>query len=341
MKRVFLLVVVSLVLCALYCNVFSEEIDHPIIKPVPGSTVTHKPEYKKFDSYTFRYNENGKRVEKKVKGKYWRFHYEYLQGDGKRDTSISPLETIETFKQAVLENQGTILKETKAELIFTIPLSNKENIWTRVYCNGWSGYYELCIVEEAELNKKITFGAGEIEKQSEQISHSPAETVSHAFPSLVREAEKAYLTGNKLAAIEKTKEAVLTIWNEVPLTVKNIRLVENTKTYVTRKNNRFNPGEEIHVNAEIFGYTLKRVGEAYSINISTDVYFMQGGEILAGQQNFGTFEIVSPMANTEFRLDLTYWLTEAPAGLYDIQTVVHDQNSGLSTKFVTQIEMKQ
>jgi hypothetical protein len=126
----------------------------------------------------------------------------------------------------------------------------------------------------------------------------------------------------------------------VPLTIKNVRIVEDTETYVTRKNNIFGSGEKMHFNAQMFGYKQKRVGGAFSINITTDVYFLRDGEILAGQQNFGKFDIISPTRNTEFRLDLTYWLTDAPAGTYDVQTVVHDQNSGQHTKFTSQIEMK-
>ena len=168
----------------------------------------------------------------------------------------------------------------------------------------------------------------------------PPDGESSAFPLMLREAEKSYLDGKKLEAVEQLKQAVLDIWNEVPLTIKNARLVEDTKTYVTRKSNAFNSGEKIHINAEIFGYELKRVGEAYSIDITTDVYFLQRGDILAGQQNFGKFEFISPLPNTEFRLDLTYWFTDAPSGVYDVQTVVHDQNSGQSTTFTIQIEMK-
>lgn len=175
--------------------------------------------------------------------------------------------------------------------------------------------------------------------KSAPAAQSPG-AVSGSFPLMLREAEKSYLDGKKLEAVEQLKQAVLDIWNEVPLTIKNARLVEDTETYVTRKNNAFGSGEKIHINAQIFGYELKRVGEAYSINITTDVYFLQGGEILAGQQNFGKFKFISPMPNTEFRLDLTYWLTDAPSGVYDVQTVVHDQNSGQSTTFTTQIEMK-
>lgn len=168
----------------------------------------------------------------------------------------------------------------------------------------------------------------------------PPDGVSSSFPLTLREAETLYLDGKKLEAVEQLKQAVFDIWDEVPLTIKNARIVKDTETYVTRNSNTFGSGEKIHINAQIFGYELKRVGEAYSINITTDVYFLQGGEILAGQQNFGKFEFISPMPNTEFRLDLTYWLTDAPAGVYDVQTVVHDQNSGQSTTFTTQIVMK-
>ena len=160
------------------------------------------------------------------------------------------------------------------------------------------------------------------------------------FPSTLKEAETAYRSGNTLEAIEKLKQAVLDVWDEVPLTVKDPKIVESTDTYVTRKNNVFGIGERIHVNAQVFGYKIKRTAGGYAINITTDVYFMKDGEILAGQQDFGKFEFTSPIANTEFRLDLTYWLDDAPPAVYDVQTVVHDRNSGQSTKFTTQIELK-
>jgi hypothetical protein len=164
--------------------------------------------------------------------------------------------------------------------------------------------------------------------------------ISGSFALLLKDAEKSYLDGNNLEAVEKLKQAVIDIWNQVPLTVKNVRFVEDTKTYVTRKNNIFGSGEKIHINGQIFGYKLNRVGEAYSINITTDMYFLQGDEILAGQQDFGKFNFISPIPSTEFRLDLTYWFTDAPAGTYDVQTVLHDQNSGQSTTFTVQIEME-
>ncbi|MFC1884483.1 hypothetical protein ACFL2O_06920 [Thermodesulfobacteriota bacterium] len=165
-------------------------------------------------------------------------------------------------------------------------------------------------------------------------------SASASFPSMLKEAEELYLEGKKFEAVKKAKEAVLHIWNEIPLTVEDVRIVKDQKQYVPRQNNSFGSGEKIYITAEIFGYVLKRFGGAYSINISTDVYFIQGGNVIAGQQNFGKFELITPIPSTEFRLDLTYWLTDAPAGVYDVQTVVHDKNSGKNTKFTTRIKIK-
>lgn len=344
MKRLFLLIVLSVFIFCAKNMLFAAIEDHPMIKPVPGSIATSEPKHKNYDAYTFRYIENGNRVEKIVKGEYWRYSYEYIQKNGERDKSVSALETIENFKQSAIEKNGKILLETGAEIIFAIPMPDEGIIWTRVYCNNWKGYYEMYVVEEKAFKKRVADVTQETKQEMTAGSADTARTVQTAkateFPSMLKEAETAYLSGNKLETVEKLKQAVLDIWNEVPLTAKNVKIVEDTSTYVPRKNNIFRIGEKIHINAQIFGYRFKRTGAAYSINITTDVYFIKDGEILAGQQDFGNFEITSPIANTEFRLDLTYWLSDAPPAIYDVQTVVHDRNSGQSTKFITQIELK-
>ncbi len=160
------------------------------------------------------------------------------------------------------------------------------------------------------------------------------------FETLLDAAIVSFREGDTVEAVDNLRIGVLSIWDEVPLTIKNVRLVEDMKIYETRKNNTFGSGEKMHFIAHLVGYKMKPVGDSYSINITTDVYFLREGEILAGQQNFGKFELISPMQKTDFQLELTYWLTDAPPGDYDVQTVVHDQNSGQSTKFTTKVKMK-
>jgi outer membrane protein OmpA-like peptidoglycan-associated protein len=466
MNKTFLLVVLSLFVFSLNSEVFAEGKDHPVIKPVPGSTVSSKPKYQKFNAYTFRYKENGKRIEKKVKGKYWKFDYRYLLENGKQDNSVSALETLENFKQAALEKDGEILNETDSELIFTILLSDGRKLWAKVYCNGWSGYYQLFIVEEKGFKKKLTFGAEEIKKQLDEkghvaiygilfdidkaslkpesekdlqeivklmrnypglkieiqghtdnqgsadynkdLSQRRAQTVktyliangiddsrlvakgygfsqpvasndtkvgraknrrvelvkkaslesgtieikqsgdkqSHSvldsdFASLIDAADKSYRTGNRIETAENLKKAVLSIWDEIPLTVRNVRLVSDKKNYATKKNNVYRKGEPIYITSQIFGHKLKKVGDSYNINITIDfLVYDDAGKILGGQKGVLKFDDISPIPMTDFSLDLTYTLKGASAGTYKYQTTVNDKNSGKSTKFENEIEIR-
>ena len=465
MKRTFLFVFLSLFVFSLNSEVFAGVKDHPVIKPVPGSTAFY-PKYKKFHAYTFRYSENGKRIEKKVKGKYWQFEYKYLLKNGKTDDSISALETIENFKQAAIEKNGEILKETDSELIFTLLLSDGRKLWAQVYCNGWNGLYQLYIVEEKGFKKKLTFGAEEIKKQLDEkghvaiygilfdldkaslkpeskkslqeivklmqnypglkieiqghtdnqgsvdynkdLSQSRAQTVktylitngiddsrlaskgygfsqpvasndtqegraknrrvelvkkeslgselikikqpedkqAHSvldseFASLIDTADKSYRTGKRIETAENLKKAVLSIWDEIPLTVRNVRLVSDTKNYATKKNNIYRKGEPIYITSQIFGHKLKKIGDSYHINIAADFLVSDdAGKVLGGQKNVIQFNNISPIPMTDFSLDLTYTLTGAPAGIYNIQTTVNDKNSTHSTKFENKIEIR-
>lgn len=76
------------------------------------------------------------------------------------------------------------------------------------------------------------------------------------------------------------------------------------------------------------------------ISIVTDFYVADDtGKVLGGAQGFGKFEISSFLPTTDFRLDLTYTLTEAPPGNYSIQTVVRDENSDKVTNFTKTIRI--
>ena len=81
-------------------------------------------------------------------------------------------------------------------------------------------------------------------------------------------------------------------------------------------------------------------GETY-VDIATDFYLLDDEDnILTGKQDFGRFTFQSPIANTEFKLDLNYTITDMPGGIYNFQTVIRDVNSGKSTKFTKKIRLK-
>ncbi len=160
-----------------------------------------------------------------------------------------------------------------------------------------------------------------------------------SFDALIEDAREAYHSGTNLEAAKNLKKAILCLWNEIPLTAQNPRLVKDQETYQTNKNHKYRLGEPIFVSCQILGHTFKQVGESYAINITTDVLFVKNGQVVAGQQGFGRFDHISPIPNTEFTLDLTYRLSEAPKGKYEIQTMIHDKNSEKSTGFTNQIEI--
>ncbi|MEN8688875.1 MAG: hypothetical protein AB1Z20_02070 [Desulfobacterales bacterium] len=84
-----------------------------------------------------------------------------------------------------------------------------------------------------------------------------------------------------------------------------------------------------------------KVGDGYKVNITTDFLVIDDtGNVLGGQQNVYSLENISAIPMTDFTLDLTYTLSGASEGIYNLQTTVNDKNSGKSTKFVTKIEIK-
>ena len=290
-----------------------------------------------------------------------------LQGEG-RDTDVTSIDrNVSPGQDLIITITGKSRYRLQSKGKLSLYKGEREKIKDVIFAlqPGEAKSWEFPTAKEIQSVNFSVYGKGEIKVMIEQGAQSPAQAItetepskieqappetaetaqpsgaaSSSFQSLLKDADKFYLSGNKLEAVEKLKQAVLAIWDEVPLTIKNVRLVEDIKTYVARKSNIYSSGENIYITGQMFGYKLKSVGGGYSINITTDIYFLQDGEVLAGQQDFGKFEFISPIPNTEFRLDLTYWFTDAPAGVYDVQTVVHDQNSGKSTKFTTQIEMR-
>ena len=191
-----------------------------------------------------------------------------------------------------------------------------------------------------ELVRKETLGSGPIKIKLSGDEQAPNVPTSE-FSALVDAAGKSYKTGNRIETVENLKKAVLSIWDEVPLSAGNIRLVSDTKNYTTKKNNVYRKGEPIYITAQIFGHKLKKVGDSYHINITTDFLVLDdAGKILGGQQEVLKFNNISPIPITDFSLDLTYTLTGAPAAIYTFQTTVNDKNSAKSTKFDTKIEIR-
>ncbi len=179
--------------------------------------------------------------------------------------------------------------------------------------------------------------------KQEAVTASSAGTVPFtSFSSLLRDAEKLYSTGNFTDAVLHLRKAILSIWNNIPLTVINPVLVQDTDTYTPKPDNVYEPDEPIHIHCQVLGYTLKRVGHTYSVGLTADFVVMaEDGTVLGGKDNVLTLEKSTPMPNTEFLIDLTYTISGLKKGSYTIKTTIHDKYSSKSTTLMTPIRIKE
>ncbi|MBW1720070.1 MAG: OmpA family protein [Deltaproteobacteria bacterium] len=139
--------------------------EHPIIRPFPGSVLTNNNQqvYQNFAEYSFRVKDpqTGKNIKKPIQGKYWKLTYIIFDSKGKWDASHSILEYRENYKQAALENDGTIMYENQGYLTFTLPGDDGSETWCEVHI--WNkSMQDLRIIEQKGFKKSLAFGPTEM-----------------------------------------------------------------------------------------------------------------------------------------------------------------------------------
>ena len=120
-----------------------------------------------------------------------------------------------------------------------------------------------------ELVKKESIETGQTGIRLSESKQSPIVS-DNDFNRLINSAQKSNNVGDRIEAVEYLKKAILSIWDDVPLTARNIRLVSDLKNYTSKKNNVYRKGETICLTSQIFGHRLKKHGDSYEINITTD-----------------------------------------------------------------------
>jgi outer membrane protein OmpA-like peptidoglycan-associated protein len=136
---------------------FADDVEHPVIKPIPGSSLKAKFSKKeKYSTYTFRIKENGKINKLDKGGRYWELHYGF--SDKGKDMSVS--EILENYRTAVIEKGGNVLNKGSNYLIFSIPREGGGTSWAHVQAT--TGSYKLKIIDEEGFDGKLSFGAEEL-----------------------------------------------------------------------------------------------------------------------------------------------------------------------------------
>ncbi len=158
------------------------------------------------------------------------------------------------------------------------------------------------------------------------------------FVQSINKAKDLYLTDHATEAAMKAQEGVRQLWQEIPFSVGNVRLVENLTDYRNKNGNTYSGEDKIYLTSQIFGHNIRRTGDSYMINVAVDFLVKTPeGKVLGGINDILQYNRITPIPVTDFYLNLTYSLGKAPAGTYIIQTTVRDLNSQKSTRFDTTV----
>jgi len=142
-----------------------------------------------------------------------------------------------------------------------------------------------------------------------------------------------------LNAYEASRAALLAVWEELPLTIRNVALTEGAPAgygdYVVHEGNSFKPGETIHIYAEVLGYGWRDNGDGtVSKLLDADLALIDAsGATVASKQGFVTTDVKSREKLLESDLAFNVTLTAFQPGAYKLEFTVHDRAGGKDTVF--------
>jgi len=150
---------------------------------------------------------------------------------------------------------------------------------------------------------------------------------------------------SSLNAYEAARQALLAIWAELPLTVRNATLTETPApsygNYTPRAASEYKAGEQIHVYVEVLGYGWKDNGDGtQSELLDADLNLLNSqGTTVASQPGFLKADIKSREKLLETFLTLDATLTAFDPGAYKLQYVLHDRAGGKDATFEVPITL--
>ena len=139
--------------------------------------------------------------------------------------------------------------------------------------------------------------------------------------------------------LARAEAASIEAWTKAPLGVRRAvfvaRAPDGFGIYAQRPSSRFKAGEALIVYAEPVGYGWKRIGgDRFEFGFDVDfVIKEQGGNILAGKEDFAHLALQSYNRNREFMLTLTLDISGAPPGNYVLQYRLRDIASNKTASF--------
>ena len=149
-----------------------------------------------------------------------------------------------------------------------------------------------------------------------------------------------------LTAYDAVRRALVAVWDELPLTVRNATLVEGTPKgfgqYDRRAGNSFKPDEAVTVYAELYGYGVtSKASGGFVRDLSADLALVDStGAVRANQIGFWSSSEQFAIRPLEMHLSFSATLSAFPPGDYLLRFTVHDKAFGKQVSFDIPITLK-
>lgn len=148
------------------------------------------------------------------------------------------------------------------------------------------------------------------------------------------EAEALLQAGKAAEAQQALDQAIDAFWKNAPLTLNNVRFVEEAKgfgDYIPHEGNRFGPSSAIQVYVEPQGFSWTEGADGHKIALSSEIEIRNAkGQVLTKSSTPVLFEKVSRNRNREFQITLGVPLPALKTGDYVLVLKVTDAATGRS-----------
>jgi hypothetical protein len=150
---------------------------------------------------------------------------------------------------------------------------------------------------------------------------------------------------SSVTAYDAVRGALLSIWEELPLTARNAGLTEGAATgfgaYVPAADASFAAGDTINVYVEVLGYGFARNADGtQSVRLDADLFLLDtDGVTVARQEKFLSTDLRARGPRLETYLAFTANLSGFPAGEYTLSYRLRDSVSGKATEFALPITL--
>lgn len=148
----------------------SEGLEHPVVKPYPGSSLNERfSKREDFSTKDFRLKVDNRNTKVEKGGQYWKLVYKILDASGAPDPNVSGSEVLNNYRKAAEEKGGTVHNLGSNYIVFSVPRAEGGDSW--VHLTTASGGYTMEIVDEEGMVQKLSFGAEEMKKALDADGH--------------------------------------------------------------------------------------------------------------------------------------------------------------------------